>query len=318
LLFISFPHSLAIHRINPSTSRNQDMATTTDSPSPEADLIQAITDNHPPDRIRELVARGRCSVNARASGETPLHAACRAARRDALETLLELRADANALDHLDNTPLHVAARRGFHDGALALLGARASVRAKGEERFTPLHAAVAQRTAHLSMIELLLEHRADVNARAARDFTPLHVAARSGAPPSVARELVLHGADLEAKGSHGGTALHIAASRNQYALTKMLVQLGADTTIPPQMRDFPAKIISHFAVADFPWTVEMHRFAPSRLRHAIKTMMLVRATQHDGVLALMPIELMFMIFERIQERHEQPRSATESKKCSIM
>ena len=109
--------------------------------------------------------------------------------------------------------LHLAAHFGHGDAVDALLEARADVRAYSDnhEANTALHAALAGR-AGLRIVSRLLAAGADVNARAGGGYTPLHIAAFGG-DVTLINTLLAHGADPEARADDGKTALAIAADK---------------------------------------------------------------------------------------------------------
>jgi uncharacterized protein len=108
-------------------------------------------------------------------------------------------------------PLHLAAHFGHGDAVDALLEARADVRARSEndEANTALHAALAGR-ADLRIVSRLLASGADVNAADGGGYTPLHSAAFRGGDVAVTNALLAHGAAAEARAHDGRTPLAVA------------------------------------------------------------------------------------------------------------
>jgi ankyrin repeat protein len=119
-------------------------------------------------------------------------------------------------------PLHLAAHFGHGDAVDALLQARADVRAYSgnEERNTALHAALAGR-GDLRIVSRLLAAGADVNAPAGGGYTPLHVVAFGG-NVAVAGVLLAHGAAADRRAEDGRTALDIAVARGHAELARRL------------------------------------------------------------------------------------------------
>ena len=106
--------------------------------------------------------------------------------------------------------LHLAAYFGHGDAVDALLEARADVHARSTNSHanTALHAAAAGRGT-VRIVTRLLARGADVNAVEPSNDRPLHLAAERGDVALI--ELLLgHGADATARGSDGKTALSIA------------------------------------------------------------------------------------------------------------
>ena len=118
--------------------------------------------------------------------------------------------------------LHLAAHFGHGDAVDALLEARADVRAYSDnhEANTALHAALAGRGG-LRVVSRLLAAGADVNARAGGGYTPLHIAAFDG-DAALLNTLLAHGADAEARADDGKTALAIADERGHTLAARRL------------------------------------------------------------------------------------------------
>ena len=118
--------------------------------------------------------------------------------------------------------LHLAAHFGHGDAVDALLEARADVRAYSDnhEANTALHAALAGRGG-LRVVSRLLAAGADVNARAGGGYTPLHIVAFGG-DAALLNTLLAHGADAEALADDGKTALAIAEERGHTVAARRL------------------------------------------------------------------------------------------------
>jgi ankyrin repeat protein len=119
-------------------------------------------------------------------------------------------------------PLHLAAHFGHGDAVEALLDARADIgaRSTNSEGNMALHAALAGR-ADARIISRLLARGADVNARAAGGHTALHEAAFRG-NLGLAELLLAHGADATARNDDGQTPLDIAHVRGHTAVARRL------------------------------------------------------------------------------------------------
>ena len=119
-------------------------------------------------------------------------------------------------------PLHLAAHFGHGDAVDALLEAKADVHARSTngEGNMALHAAMAGR-AEARVISRLLGRGADVNARAAGNHTALHEAAFRG-HLELAQLLLAHGADATARNDDGHTPLDIAQAKGHAALARRL------------------------------------------------------------------------------------------------
>ena len=119
-------------------------------------------------------------------------------------------------------PLHLAAHFGHGDAVDALLDARADVHARSTnaERNQALHAALAGR-ATPRIVSRLLARGAEVNARAAGRHTALHEAALRG-NLELAQLLLAHGADATARDDDGDTPLDLAQAKGHAALARRL------------------------------------------------------------------------------------------------
>ncbi len=118
--------------------------------------------------IRLLVQWGVFVDLADDEGRTPLYAACREGHADAVEELLDLRANPEAeTSAMGLTPAHVAALFGHTDCLLMLLNAGASAnktpRAAEYVNFTPIHLAAAN--GHSECVSVLLQAGADAFRR---------------------------------------------------------------------------------------------------------------------------------------------------------
>ncbi|RCK79868.1 MAG: hypothetical protein OZSIB_4022 [Candidatus Ozemobacter sibiricus] len=178
--------------------------------------------------VIDLLASHGADLEIRTRGEaTPLLVAIATEHPDAARRLLELGAQADAVDRDGWSATHMAARRGQLDLVQALLARGAPVDAPTRDHaLTPLHLAVMR--GHADVAALLLEKGADP-ARADRaGFRPLHRAARAQ-NPALVRLLLDKGADPRAAIPElKVTPLHFAAASDAAELVDLLVKAGAD------------------------------------------------------------------------------------------
>ncbi|HET6351814.1 MAG TPA: ankyrin repeat domain-containing protein [Coriobacteriia bacterium] len=218
-----------------------------------------------PDIVQALV-EGGLSVEAKAlEGMTPLLVAAVNDRRAAVERLLDLHANIEAVDiEQGASALNFAAFYGYNELARLLLGRGANPNHMNYLGTPPLQTAVAQgnidlvrtlldngaRTSlcsggltlvfiasqegHADIVRLLVEHGADPNARRPAEFDyfgPLHAAVRGG-HGAVLDALAAAGADLNLGATHGVTPLIIASAERKPAMAEALIRLGADPDRP--------------------------------------------------------------------------------------
>ena len=160
--------------------------------------------------LEYLVGEAQANPNKgnTATGQTPLHAACRFDHAGCVSVLLEYGADPNARDGAGRTALQVAAALQHAEGLAALLGAPAS----------------AQR------------RRCDPDlADPATGDGALHSLARAAEHPAAAdmlRVLLRHGADPCLLNTAGESALLLGARRpGGHGVVQQLVEAGADPNV---------------------------------------------------------------------------------------
>jgi ankyrin repeat protein/dienelactone hydrolase len=218
--------------------------------------------------VKLLIARG-ADVNAKErGGQTALMWAAAEGHVEVVNALIEAGADFRTPLKSGFTPLFFAVREGHCAVSRRLLAAGCDVNAvmrteqpsrfgRGNLRFTPLLLAVEN--GHFELAEQLLAMGADPNAEPA-GYTALHAMSwvrkpirGDGDPPpmgsgkynslDMVRILVAAGADLNARFKRGkselgrftytgSTPFLLAAQASDVPLMKLLVELGADPTIP--------------------------------------------------------------------------------------
>jgi uncharacterized protein len=169
----------------------------------------------------------RADANAvQPDGTTALHWAV---ERDAIEIVqLLIRAGANvkATNRYGATPLWLASLNGNAATIGVLLEAGADPSAASDEGETALM--VAARTGKIDAVSLLLARGADPNVKEQwRGQTALMWAAAEGYAP-VIETLVARGADVSARSNGGFTAILFAAREGRIAAVDALIKAGAD------------------------------------------------------------------------------------------
>ena len=157
---------------------------------------------------KALLMEGATANLAVHEGVTPLHAAARGARVEALTLLLEHGADPGVLDADGRTPLGMAVAGNRFGGEWDHKGRIANV---------------------IWVIRALLVNGSAVTDLTRHGWTDLHTAALLGTDPQEVATLVDDGFDPNAKTSSGWTVLHLAAFANESsAIVELLLDKGAD------------------------------------------------------------------------------------------
>merc|ERR1711871_644161 len=189
--------------------------------------------------LREILERGSNQMELYpASGDSPLHVACRYGFTDGVYQLLSagvLPAALNVRNKAGRTPLGEAVHGGYVDAAKALLENGADAKAVSGDGRTYMHAAADADVPSAGMLSLLLDVGGlKVDTTDADGNTPLHIAARSLAfdGPVRVKLLAINGADVDTttKNAASCTPLHLAAAAGASDNVKMLLELGANKT----------------------------------------------------------------------------------------
>ena len=124
------------------------------------------------------------------------------------------------------SPLHWAAHHGDLEAMQVLLDCKANINSRTTIDRTPLHEAVGKSPGAKgpTVVRFMLEHGANANARM-QGTTPLHLASRYGRS-DVARLLIEHGAEVEAKDSRGRTPLQLASAEGRDSMVDLLLEYG--------------------------------------------------------------------------------------------
>ena len=199
-------------------------------------------------RVRQLLENDPPLAGIRtASGETPVMAALYRGHRELAERL------ADALARI-NQPLGIfaAAALGRLDALEAAMTSGDRVDSYAYDGWTPLH--LAAFFGHAPLVERLLAAGAspDAISRNALANTPLH-AAVAGGHGAVSLLLIERGANVTVPDAGGHTPLHVAAEGGNVPVVKALLARGADPHLPDKEDKTPlsrAAARGHTAVVD--------------------------------------------------------------------
>ncbi len=166
------------------------------------------------------------SMAAFSDGGSPVADAAARGDKAAIKSLIQQKADVNAVQPDGATALQWAAYRNDVDVADMLIAAGANVKTPNRDGFTPLILASINGSA--PMISRLLKGGADANDKDPNQETPIMFAARSGNVDAI-KVLIDAKADVNAKEKlRGTTALMWAAEQVHPEAVKVLVASGAD------------------------------------------------------------------------------------------
>lgn len=169
-----------------------------------------------------------------ASAVDALSIAATNSRLREMKALLADGVDVNGVaSYCGGTPLHEAAGIGALRSVEFLIGAGADLNATNNFDFTPLMRACSLGKTKGSRVAMrLIEAGADVRyVRASDEMTALKFAAGS-CPAEVIQALIERGAEVDGPSGTPQTALMIAVRHNNVAALDVLVQNGADVSLP--------------------------------------------------------------------------------------
>ncbi|WP_428050150.1 ankyrin repeat domain-containing protein [Candidatus Avelusimicrobium caledoniensis] len=218
------------------------------------------------DLIKPLIARGAEINSFFLDGTTLLTGAVELGNLKTVKEILQNGADINMPDRLSKTPLIMAAQKGNYDMVKFLLDNGAKVDLQDAKGFTAL-----MRTNNEKIAKLLLDKGADPNHQEEDGWTKLMYIANAGykadeektkALVDLATLLLKNGAEVNLRNHHYATALILALDASNFALTKLLLEHGAD----PYMMDDHGR--DAFDVAT--WGPNRHRDDLRRLVNSYK------------------------------------------------
>ena len=180
--------------------------------------------------MRTLLCMPEVDVNrSNISGDTALHHAVLPKHSAVSKLLIDAGADIDAKAGKGRTPLHWACEVGELDIVEMLVEAGADVCVVDDDGYTCL--IVAASFGHAETVRYLVGLReVDVNHSNTEGFTPLHLAV-SQKYSAVSKLLIDAGADIEAQTSRRSTPLHWACEGGELDIVEMLVEAGADVSV---------------------------------------------------------------------------------------
>ena len=169
-----------------------------------------------------------CQKGVDTQGNHALHIASSNGMFTAVQLLVDLGADTNAMNLHGQTPLHAAAdRKDYPELCEILLKHAAKINAVDEDGCQPLHLACKQ--GHTSTGSLLLSHGADTNAVNVHGQAPLHVVTDGKKDcPELCEILLKHAAKIDAVDGDGNQPLHLACKQGHTNTCSLLLSHGAD------------------------------------------------------------------------------------------
>ncbi|PON30014.1 hypothetical protein TGAM01_v201380 [Trichoderma gamsii] len=159
-------------------------------------------------------------------GETALHHSAREGFDTTVRLLLENGAEVDARNEDGETSLHLAAVEGCEIVVQVLLEQGADVAAKNQTGETALQ--LAARIGHEGIVRHLLDHLGEeINSQALLATAKIFKVATAGDEKAM-QVLIEDGADITIKGQDEETALHVAAKEGHVALSRFLLENGAN------------------------------------------------------------------------------------------
>ena len=189
---------------------------------------------------------GNCSKEVKSSNKNSLTAllkACQMDYVDAINILLNAKADPRIADVDDNTCLHYAVREGCSKVVLqAIINHGADVNATNKHHETALKWACE--TKNVCAINVLLNAGADPSIVDSNGDTCLHTAVLEGCSKDALQAIIEHDADVNSINKNNKTVLMIACRRRNIDAIDVLLNAGADH----RMADADGSTCLHHAV----------------------------------------------------------------------
>ncbi|KAJ5929153.1 hypothetical protein N7454_007001, partial [Penicillium verhagenii] len=178
-----------------------------------------------------LLDNGADTELAKEDGVTPLYTASYQGHVQAVKVLLEHDANVNTCKPGKWSPLHVAADMNHSQVMEILLDNGADTELAKDDGATPLY--TASYHGHVQAVEVLLEHGANFNSCKTGKWSPLNIAAEKN-HKEVMTCLLNKGADIELANEAGATPLYIATFSGDTQSVRLLLEHGADVNSSEQ------------------------------------------------------------------------------------
>lgn len=193
-------------------------------------LFDALSSPEPQKMLEWLLDAGMDADMPDNQGRIPLHEAASASAVPVLAELLAYTANPNRPDNRGWQPLHRAAEKNTVEAVQTLMFERVNIFSSTQDGDTALHMAAA-RTDNAEVAQFLLKTEACglVNAVNIQGRSPLHLAIIHK-QEQLAAQMIAAGANLNLPDKNGATPLHEAAESGNLKLARMLVEAGADVS----------------------------------------------------------------------------------------
>lgn len=253
--------------------------------------------------VAELIRNGANPGYPDRTGKYPLHEAVRIRDLDITNLLLAQGAYVDARDRTGQSPLHIFAQSQRVPVSIAhsLLENGASTSLLDRNERTPLHLAAARN--HLKAVEVLLEYGAPVDARDFKCQVPLFHAVLVN-HIEVVKRLISARADVNLADRDNVTPLDVASPK----AVPLLLHAGARTGTFGNRSESLPKLIQEYVPN---WSTSVHAALVPGVRLGIETLMMIHTCPgccavYPGI-ALIPCELLFLIFEELVQQEAMER-----------
>lgn len=214
-----------------------------------------------PDIVRFLISQNADIFTRDSLGSSSLHYAAMGGDATIVRLLIDKNIDINLKDKCGRTALHDAIRPGNEQTIELLIKNGAEVNIGNDLENTPLHYAMSSGT--FPIIKLLVENNADLNRKNNKGRTPLHKLIISGfSNPAeilglgasdgnriikrkedeiccIIEYMISNGAEINCQDNDARTPLHFATMLRSARIKKLLIELGADTTLKDKNGNTP-------------------------------------------------------------------------------